>query len=157
MIRGLVAEGTTILLTTQYLEEADDLAERVAVVDHGRIVAEGRPHELKAATGEATLHVQLTEADPRAAEVLSDLAAGAVLVEEDGRALRAPVANRPGLATEVVRALDGAGLTVDDIAVHQPSLDDVFLALTGHRAEAEDDVSDTESDPDDLLLEEVPA
>ena len=82
-------------------------------------------------------------------------ATGTVQPEENGRVLRAPVTNRPGLATEVVRALDGAGLTVDDIAVHQPSLDDVFLALTGHRAEA--DPSDADADPSDQLLEEVPA
>jgi ABC-2 type transport system ATP-binding protein len=132
IIRQLVAEGTTILLTTQYLEEADDLAERIAVIDHGRVVAEGAPHELKSATGEAQLEVTLTEANPDAAAVLAPLVTGAVKVSDDGRLVRAPVRNSPGLATHIVRALDGAGMTVDDIAVHQPSLDDVFMALTGH-------------------------
>jgi ABC-2 type transport system ATP-binding protein len=142
IIRELVAEGTTILLTTQYLEEADDLAERIAVIDHGRVVAEGAPHELKATTGEAQLEVTLTEADPRAAAVLEPLVAGGVQLSEDGRLVRAPVRNAPGLATQIVRALDGAGMTVDDIAVHQPSLDDVFLALTGHPAEQSDPAPD---------------
>jgi hypothetical protein len=126
------------------------------------VVAEGAPHELKAATGEAQLEVTLTQGSPQAAAVLEPLVAGAVHTSDDGRLLRAPVRGAAGLATQIVRALDAAGVTVDDIAVHQPSLDDVFLALTGHPAELADDgdpgaAVDPESDldPDDSTLEEV--
>jgi ABC-2 type transport system ATP-binding protein len=135
IIRGLVADGTTLLLTTQYLDEADVLAERIAVIDHGRVIAEGTPHDLKAATGEGQLEVTLTAPHTDAVAVLEPLVAGSVQVSDDGRLLRAPVKDSSGLATAVVRALDTAGAAVDDIAVHRPSLDDVFLALTGHAAE----------------------
>jgi len=138
IIRELVAEGTTLLLTTQYLDEADQLADRIVVVDHGRIIAAGTASELKAKVGGARLEVTLNAPDPKATNVLLPLVAGDIQLSHDGRRLRAPVLSGDGLATTVVRALDRAGISVDDVALHQPSLDDVFFALTGH-ANAQDD------------------
>jgi ABC-2 type transport system ATP-binding protein len=139
VIRELVADGVTLLLTTQYLDEADELADRIVVVDHGRVIAGGTAAELKAQTGGARLEVTLSEADTAAASALGPLIAGALHVSHDGRRLRAPVPSAVGLATAVVRALDAAGVTVDDVEVHQPSLDDVFFALTGHPTGAAED------------------
>ena len=132
VIRELVADGATLLLTTQYLDEADELADRIVVIDHGRAIALGTAAELKAQVGGARLEVTLSEADPAAAAALSPYVSGEVSVSHDGRRLRAPVPTGGGLATTVVRALDAAGVRVDDVDVHQPSLDDVFFALTGH-------------------------
>lgn len=132
VIRELVADGATLLLTTQYLEEADELADRIVVVDHGRVIAEGTAAELKARTGGARLQVALTAAHSGAAAALGRFAAGDVTVSQDGLHLRAPVSSGSGLATAVVRALDEAGISVDDVEVRPPSLDDVFFALTGH-------------------------
>ena len=131
VIRDLVAGGTTLLLTTQYLEEADQLADRIVVVDHGRVIAGGTSAELKATVGGARLAVTLTAPHPGAAGALAPLVDGAVQASRDGRHLSAPVRSGAGLATTVVRALDGAGVLVDDVEVRQPSLDDVFQALTG--------------------------
>jgi len=131
IIRALVADGVTLLLTTQYLDEADALADRIVVIDHGNVIADGTASELKAATGAARLDVTLTAPQPAAVPALRALIDGPVDVSQDGRRLQAAVPHRPGLATEVVRALDGVGALVDDVAVHQPSLDDVFFALTG--------------------------
>jgi ABC-type multidrug transport system ATPase subunit len=138
VIRELVGDGATLLLTTQYLDEADELADRIVVVDHGRAIANGTASELKAQTGGARLEVTLPQPDPVAADALAAFAEGAVHASHDGRRLRAAVRTGAGLATEVVRALDDAGVTVDDVQVHQPSLDDVFFALTGHAVEADD-------------------
>jgi daunorubicin resistance ABC transporter ATP-binding subunit len=132
IIRELVASGVTLLLTTQYLDEADELADRIVVVDHGRVIANGTSAELKTKVGGARLEVTLNEADDNAAVALRPLTDGDVHVSHDGRRLRAPVRSGAGLATAVVRTLDQAGITVDDVEVHQPSLDDVFFALTGH-------------------------
>ena len=131
IIRELVADGATLLLTTQYLEEADQLADRIVVIDHGRVIAEGTPPELKAATGGARLHATLTAAHPGAVAALTPLVDGPVLVSDDGRRLEAPVRTGSGLATSVIRALDQAGVLVDDVEVRPPSLDAVFFALTG--------------------------
>ena len=131
VIRGLVADGTTLLLTTQYLDEADELADRIVVIDHGRAIAEGTPRELKAQVGGARLEVTLSEAHPEAEVALQPLVDGSIAIAHDGRHLRAPVDSAPGLATRVVRALDQARVAVDDVQVRPPSLDDVFFALTG--------------------------
>ncbi len=142
VVRELVAEGTTVLLTTQYLEEADELADRIMVVDHGRAIAAGTAAELKARMGGARIEVALTAVAASAPAVLEPFVTGPVHTSHDGRRLRAPVRNGDGVATAVVRALDDAGITVDDVQVHQPSLDDVFVTLTGHGAEdAQPDVS----------------
>ncbi len=134
IIRVLVSEGVTMLLTTQYLDEADELADQIVVIDHGRVIAQGSPQELKTATGEARLEITLSAPSTQAMAALQGLVDGAVHVSQGGRRLTAPVRTESGLATRVVRALDHAGVLVDDVEVQQPSLDDVFFALTGGRA-----------------------
>ncbi|HXF97763.1 MAG TPA: ATP-binding cassette domain-containing protein [Gaiellaceae bacterium] len=135
LIERLAAEGTTVLLTTQYLDEADRLAERVAVMDHGLVIAEGTPAELKARIGGERLDIRLCDASdgPRAVEALAALAAVPPQVF-DGT-LRIALRARQGAIARAVRALDDAGIAIDDIALVTPSLDDVFLELTGHAAE----------------------
>ena len=136
VIRGLTSEGVTVLLTTQYLDEADQLAERVVVVDHGRSIAEGTPEQLKRSIGGARLEVTLSQsARPEVLNsALSPFVSGELRVSEGGKRVSAPVNVMSGLATAVVRALDAAGVSVDDVEVRQPSLDDVFFALTGRAA-----------------------
>ena len=138
-LRGLVAGGTTVLLTTQYLDEADQLADRVVVVDGGRVVAEGTPSELKSRTGGDRVDVTLRDAaDLPAAAALLARVTGAE-PDVDGTALRlgAPVRDRVRALTDVVRALDDAGLAVEDVGVRRPTLDEVFLHLTGRPAAEE--------------------
>ena len=141
IVRELVADGTTLLLTTQYLDEADQLADRIAVIDGGRAIAEGTPAELKASVGGQRVLLTLGEAGDAAVAVraLQPFAAGAIVPNVRGRLLEVPVIATDGLATEVLRALDAAGVAVSDIAVRSASLDDVFLTLTGHAAETPDD------------------
>jgi ABC-2 type transport system ATP-binding protein len=143
IVRELVADGTTLLLTTQYLDEADQLAGRIAVIDGGRVIAEGTPAELKASVGGQRVLLTLAEAGDAAVAVkaLQPFAAGSItpngsVSDPGGRLLDVPVIATDGLATEVLRALDAAGVGVSDIAVRSASLDDVFLTLTGHAAEA---------------------
>ncbi len=138
IIGDLVAGGTTLLLTTQYLDEADRLAERICVIDGGHVTAQGSPAELKARAGAAQLRltVPATVSTTRAAEEISGYAAGPVRRLAGYHGLEFPVVQRPGLVTEIVRVLDAAGIDVDDIAVRQPSLDDVFAALTQPEAAA---------------------
>ena len=156
VIRGLVAEGVTLLLTTQYLDEADELADRIVVIDHGRVIAGGTAAELKAQVGGARLEVTLSEPRADAPAALAPFVTGTVHESHDGRRLRAPVQRTAGLATTVVRALDAAGITVDDIDIHQPSLDDVFFALTGHPTDADahiDADADADTERPDSALE----
>jgi len=140
VIRELVGGGTTLLLTTQYLEEADTLADRIVVIDHGRVIADGTSRELKAQVGAEQLEVTLTEPSVAAVAALASLVDGSIHVSDDGRRLKAAVRTAGGLATQVVRALDAAGVLVDDVEVHRPSLDDVFFALTGHPTEEPEEV-----------------
>jgi ABC-2 type transport system ATP-binding protein len=139
IVRQLVADGTTLLLTTQYLDEADQLADRIAVIDGGKVIAEGTPAELKASMGGQRLLVTLAEGSDAsvASEVLEAFAAGDIprAPDDSERLIEAPVTATDGLVTEVVRALDAAGVKVNDIAVRSASLDDVFLTLTGRMAE----------------------
>ena len=133
MITDLVTGGTTLLLTTQYLEEADRLAHRVCVIDGGRVTAEGTPAELKALAGVSWLRVTVAATAPLSlvATTLACLAAGPARRLTAGHGLELPVIPRPGLVADAVRAMDAVGVGADDIAVRTPSLDDVFLVLTG--------------------------
>jgi ABC-2 type transport system ATP-binding protein len=132
-IEALVAEGTTVLLTTQYLDEADRLADTIAVIDQGRVIAEGTSDELKTQVGGERLEVRLD--DPgRADDAVAALGALGPASVDDGL-VRVPLRRREGAIAEAIRALDRAGVGVDDIVLRTPTLDDVFLELTGHRAE----------------------
>ncbi len=135
-VRELVTDGVTVLLTTQDLEEADALADAIVVIDHGRVIAAGTPQELKEASRSARVEITLSSPHPDAVGAVRPLVGGGVHVSEDGRRLSAGVDTVPGLATALVRALDGAGILVDDVEVRQPSLDDVFFSLTGGHIEA---------------------
>src|SRR4051812_38863097 len=130
-IEGLVADGTTVLLTTQYLEEADRLADRIAVIDRGRVIADGTPDELKDRVGGERLEVALVDAGDAqvAAQALAPL--GDEPPSVDGPVVGVGVRGRSGVLVEAVRRLDGAGVDVDDVTVRRPTLDDVFLTLTG--------------------------
>ncbi|MFF0203133.1 ATP-binding cassette domain-containing protein [Streptomyces sp. NPDC005017] len=131
-VRSLVGGGTTVLLTTQYLEEADQLADRISVVDSGRIVAEGSPDELKSALGGDRVEVVLRDAGQLGAAVaLLPLPRDTVSVDPDRRLLSAPVTDRMTALAEVVQALREAGIEAQDIALRRPTLDEVFLHLTG--------------------------
>jgi daunorubicin resistance ABC transporter ATP-binding subunit len=134
MIRELVREGTTVLLTTQYLEEADRLADRVAVIDHGHVIANDTPAALKAQLGDtvAELGFEDEESAERARGLLDG---GSAAVEREGSTVRLSSNEGPRVLIDVLRRLDSAQMPPSTLAVHQPSLDDVFLALTGRRAE----------------------
>jgi ABC-2 type transport system ATP-binding protein len=135
IIRALVGEGTTILLCTQYLEEADRLADGLAVIDHGKVIAEGTPSQLKASVGSGALHVRLLDPEQRPeAERILERELGTVHLEPDPTALSASCA-QPDRAVEAVAELTRSGIRVAEFSVGQPSLDEVFLALTGRPAE----------------------
>ena len=146
-IRGLVAEGCTVLLTTQYLDEADQLADRIAVIDRGRKVAQGTPDELKASVGDSTLQLQLAAGADQALAcdiVARVLGSEPVLTPESGR-INAPltVADR---AADVLIALREAAVAIASVSVDKPTLDEVFLAITGHDAAQDDEPDPTEHD-----------
>ena len=139
VIRGLVREGTTLLLTTQYLEEADELADTIAVVDHGKIIARGTADELKSQVGGERIEVVVhgREAMLQAIEILARMAGEQPIVDEHTRKLTVPAHGGAGRLVQVVRDLDEAGIGIDDIGLRRPTLDDVFLSLTGHASEDE--------------------
>ena len=143
VIEELAADGTTVLLTTQYLEEADRLAEQIVVIDHGRVIAEGSPDELKQQIGGARLSVRIArpENQERAMSTLAPLCAGEVVSDDARTGFSAPIIAGDGVVPGVIRALDDAGVDVLDVEVRRPSLDDVFLVLTGRTTDAEEDAS----------------
>jgi ABC-2 type transport system ATP-binding protein len=137
IIRTFAAGGTTILLCTQYLDEADQLADGIAVIDHGRVIAEGTPGQLKASVGSGALHVRLLDPEQRPeAERILSRELGSVHLEPDPTALSASCADADR-AAEAVADLARSSIGIADFSLGQPSLDEVFLALTGHPAEEE--------------------
>jgi ABC-2 type transport system ATP-binding protein len=146
VINDLVRAGTTVLLTTQYLEEADRLANQILVIDHGKAIARGTADELKAQVGGERIEVVVgSAADVSSArEVLAGTAIGPVTVDEHTRRVTAPVRGGAGALIDSLRPLDAAEIAVLDVALRRPTLDDVFLSLTGHAAE------ESEATPDDV-------
>jgi ABC-2 type transport system ATP-binding protein len=147
IIEGLVESGVTVLLTTQYLEEADRLAKQLVVLDHGKIIAEGTSQELKTRLGSTVLSVTFANTDDasRGVELIRDLSPTTAIIE--GTVVDLTVDRGPALAADVLRRLDSAGITIAGLALREPSLDDVFLNLTGHKAE----------DITEFLADEAPA
>jgi ABC-2 type transport system ATP-binding protein len=145
-----VAEGTTVLLTTQYLDEADRLTDRISVIDHGTVIAEGTSDELKDRVGGEGLEVHLE----KPAEADAAIAALAAMCEEtpvaENGLVKMQLSGRTGAITEAVRRLDQAGVGIQDIGTRRPTLDDVFIVLTGHAAEPESE----DGEPDMAATEE---
>ncbi|WP_436787617.1 ATP-binding cassette domain-containing protein [Yinghuangia sp. YIM S10712] len=147
VIQKLVEDGTTLLLTTQYLEEADHLAHDIIVVDHGKVIARGTADQLKAQTGGERVEVVVHDRDriATATEVLGGFSREEVSVDRHTRRLTVPVQGGAKLLAEVIRELDQRGVEIDDIGLRRPTLDDVFISLTGHHAEAAEEENDKDA------------
>ncbi|CAM5258967.1 MULTISPECIES: ATP-binding cassette domain-containing protein [Streptomyces] len=158
IVRAVVAQGTTVLLTTQYLDEADQLASRIAVIDRGKVIAEGTKGELKASVGAGSVHLRLRDAEqrPEAAEVLRQTLGARVQLEPDPVALTARLGTSAsddtaaGQAARALGELARSGITVDNFSLGQPSLDEVFLALTGHDTQASQAATATTASKDEV-------
>ncbi len=144
-IEGRVAEGTTVLLTTQYLDEADRLADSISVIDHGRVIAEGSSDELKDQVGGERLDITLESKEEAEAAIAALVPIAAERPEMSDGLLRMPVRERRGVIAEAVRRLNEAGVGIDDVAMRRPTLDDVFLTLTGHAIEPDEGEGGEES------------
>jgi ABC-type multidrug transport system ATPase subunit len=146
-IEELVRDGTTVLLTTQYLEEADRLARDIVVIDHGRVIAEGTPAQLKAGLGTSVVSVTLGDRDAldKAVQLLTPFSDKAPLIED--LVIELTVTDGPKAGADVLRSLDAAQITLAGLALREPSLDDVFLNLTGHKTVIEEDAEDTAAKP----------
>jgi len=145
-IEGRVSEGTTVLLTTQYLDEADRLADRISVIDRGRVIAEGSSDELKDQVGGEWIDITLeSQADAGIAAAALEQVAAERPAMADG-VLRMPIRRRQGAIAEAVRRLNEVGIGIDDVAMRRPTLDDVFLTLTGHAADGDKDGADPEAE-----------
>ncbi|MBD0735554.1 ATP-binding cassette domain-containing protein [Streptomyces sp. CBMA29] len=149
VIQELVAGGTTLLLTTQYLEEADHLAHDICVIDHGKVIARGTSDQLKAQTGGERVEVVVHERDriSDAARALAGFGKGDAKIEEHQRKITVPVTGGAKLLAEVIRDLDAQGIEIDDIGLRRPTLDDVFISLTGHAAEQENATDEETENP----------
>jgi len=137
LLQGLVSGGTTLLLTTQYLEEADLLADNIVVIDHGRVIAEGTADELKSQVGGERLEITVSDAAhvPATLSALAPLAAGEPTADTERRTVTVPVSGGAAVLADALRRLDAEGVALDDVGLRRPTLDDVFLSLTGHAAE----------------------
>ncbi|MDQ2623221.1 MAG: ATP-binding cassette domain-containing protein [Actinomycetota bacterium] len=147
VVRALVSDGTTVLLTTQYLDEADQLADRIAVIDHGKVIAEGTSSELKASVGAGALHVRVKDGDRRleAREMLERSLGVSVTLESDGISMSARVED-PARVPVALAELNDEAIDVTEFSLGQPSLDEVFLALTGRPADAAAEGGPTDRD-----------
>jgi ABC-2 type transport system ATP-binding protein len=154
IIAALVADGTTVLLTTQYLEEADQLANQIVVVDRGRVIARGSSDELKEQVGGERLEVTIARGGDlvQVASLLRPFGAGEPHINAEHRTISLPIAQGAQQLAAIIRDLDGASVTLDDLALHRPTLDDVFLTLTGHAAETEESAEMTQPLQEDRQL-----